>query len=121
MNKNAKAWVKALRSGEYKQGKSYLRRGDRYCCLGVACDLYQKSDKFKLEEDVLKNKVFMFDGNHEYLPLKVYIWLGLTTPIGIFTKTFNGVGTLYSLNDKGSRFKTIAKFIESEPEGLFTN
>lgn len=38
-----KRWVKALRSGKYKQGKNYLRRqtpeGDRYCCLGVLCEI----------------------------------------------------------------------------------
>ena len=28
-------WVAALRSGEYKQGKSALRRDGKYCCLGV--------------------------------------------------------------------------------------
>ena len=33
-------WIPALRSGEYRQGKSRLRSKDnRYCCLGVACDL----------------------------------------------------------------------------------
>ena len=38
-----KAWVKALRSGKYRKGKEYLRRQegkhDRYCCLGVLCDV----------------------------------------------------------------------------------
>ena len=28
-------WISALRSGEYKQGKEYLRDGDTWCCLGV--------------------------------------------------------------------------------------
>ena len=32
-------WVAALRSGHYKQGPSALRRDDRFCCLGVLCDL----------------------------------------------------------------------------------
>lgn len=33
-------WLKALRSGEYKQGQSELYNGeDKYCCLGVACDV----------------------------------------------------------------------------------
>lgn len=30
------AWVKALRSGRYKQGKNRLAGGGYYCCLGVA-------------------------------------------------------------------------------------
>lgn len=36
-------WVKALRSGNYKQGTSQLFIkdwvGDSYCCLGVLCDI----------------------------------------------------------------------------------
>lgn len=33
-------WVDALRSGEYRQGGGVLRSSDdRFCCLGVACDL----------------------------------------------------------------------------------
>ena len=37
MNKTIKKkWLKALRSGRYKQGKQYLRNSDNtYCCLGV--------------------------------------------------------------------------------------
>ena len=30
-------WVKALRSGEYKQAFLSLRSGQSYCCLGVLC------------------------------------------------------------------------------------
>jgi hypothetical protein len=37
---NGKAWITALRSGEYRQGRYALRRhtpqGIEYCCLGVA-------------------------------------------------------------------------------------
>jgi hypothetical protein len=33
-------WLKALRSGEYKQGHATLRHiDDTYCCLGVLCDV----------------------------------------------------------------------------------
>ena len=32
-------WLVALRSGDYKQGKDYLRRNDEYCCLGVAAEI----------------------------------------------------------------------------------
>jgi hypothetical protein len=47
--KLAKAkWIKALRSGKYKQGEHKLKytiknehgkNENRYCCLGVACEL----------------------------------------------------------------------------------
>jgi hypothetical protein len=33
-------WVAALRSGQYKQGHQRLRTDDKYCCLGVFCDLF---------------------------------------------------------------------------------
>lgn len=33
-------WIEALRSGKYKQGTCCLRSaGDRFCCLGVLCDV----------------------------------------------------------------------------------
>jgi hypothetical protein len=39
-----KQWLEALRSGQYKQAKGFLRRLDRngnlgHCCLGVLCEL----------------------------------------------------------------------------------
>lgn len=33
-------WLNALRSGNYQQGSGYLNRQERYCCLGVLCDVY---------------------------------------------------------------------------------
>lgn len=30
-------WVRALRSGEYEQGRKRLKSGNNYCCLGVLC------------------------------------------------------------------------------------
>lgn len=41
-------WVKALRSGEYKQGRAALRTADdKFCCLGVLCDLAAKDGRMK--------------------------------------------------------------------------
>lgn len=40
MNKKVKKkWVKALRSGKYKQTRETLKDKHGYCCLGVLCDL----------------------------------------------------------------------------------
>lgn len=43
-------WLKALRSGKYKQGRGALCQIDKkgtesFCCLGVLCDLYNKEQK----------------------------------------------------------------------------
>lgn len=32
-------WVEALRSGKYEQGHGALRKDDKFCCLGVLCDV----------------------------------------------------------------------------------
>jgi hypothetical protein len=45
--KTKKEWVKALRSGEFKQTKSvlYNREDNGYCCLGVLCVLEGENEK----------------------------------------------------------------------------
>ena len=44
MNAEIKArWIAALRSGKYQQGHGYLRIKDRFCCLGVLCDVVEPS------------------------------------------------------------------------------
>lgn len=45
LDKDAKdVWIAALRSGEFKQGAGKLKHGNqngtRYCCLGVACEIF---------------------------------------------------------------------------------
>lgn len=38
MDKELKAkWIAALRSGEFKQGREYFERYEKFCCLGVLC------------------------------------------------------------------------------------
>ena len=37
--KDKKAWIEALRSGDYKQGHGRLKGDDLYCCLGVLVDV----------------------------------------------------------------------------------
>jgi len=49
MNKRIKTkWIKALRSGKYKQGTGRLKTNDGgFCCLGVLSDLYAKEKKIE--------------------------------------------------------------------------
>jgi hypothetical protein len=49
--KNIKKWVKALRSGKYKQTKYNLQDKTGYCCLGVACDIFISKNKKNLRID----------------------------------------------------------------------
>ena len=46
MDKKLKArWVKALRSGKYKQGQGFLKSGGEFCCLGVLRDIVHPRSK----------------------------------------------------------------------------
>lgn len=38
---NRKKWVEALRSGKFKQGKGKLKVNNKFCCQGVACELFK--------------------------------------------------------------------------------
>lgn len=57
MTKKVKTtWLKALRSGKYKQGEGFLKFNNEYCCLGVAraCGLgVKKSEEQLLTDDFL--------------------------------------------------------------------
>jgi len=112
MNENAKKWVEALRSGEYEQTTENLQDHRGYCCLGVACDLYEKSTGNTLvnTDGVIFGAVLSED---EGL-IKVQEWIGLKYEDGSYLGD-----SLTDLNDQGLDFIGIADIIESEPEGLF--
>lgn len=63
-------WIEALRSGDYEQGKGYLRVGEydqfgneryRYCCLGVLCNLIRPEGwDYDLDEDTGRRSDVLF-------------------------------------------------------------
>lgn len=115
MNDNAKRWVEALRSGEYRQTREVLRDEHGFCCLGVACDLYAKehpdiSQWYEHSYD----RGFDFDDLLGTLPTHVRDWLGLNYDDGRYA-----TGSLTEDNDDGKTFAEIADIIESEPDLLF--
>lgn len=99
-----KMWIKALRSGKYKQAKGCLRDDDRFCCLGVLCDIFGRSRRIKWDGD-------RFDGERFALPASVREWAGLplSNPI-IRPNTFHE--SAGGVNDHGGKFPKIADLIE---------
>jgi len=82
-------WIPALLSGEYKQGKKYLKKQDTFCCLGVAADLLKDHfntcwrDQTKLEYNVhsqndIAVEVGAIFGGTQILPQTVLDFIGLT-------------------------------------------
>lgn len=130
-----KKWVKALRSGKYKQGagtlKQYNRKGQaEHCCLGVLCELYNQDMK-KNKKKTLPEKIYnndrdfshgysRFGGHKEDLPKMVKEWSGIHDGIGTFTDNYSQLHnhSLVDLNDNGETFKTIANIIENNWENL---
>lgn len=117
-----KKWVEALRSGEYAQGKNVLRDGNnRYCCLGVACEIYhQETGKGEWRLSDSAEYYFFEDDNQKepaVLPNEVVKWLGIKSTLGGWQS--DEAKSLVILNDGGEDFNEIANVIESRPEGMF--
>lgn len=128
-----KKWVKALRSGKFKQGtgtlKQYNSKGEaQHCCLGVLCELYnsemKKSKKKTLPEKICDNDsdfsfgYSRFGDSKEDLPREVMKWSGIENSLGQFNLSDNHYETLADLNDLGRKFKTISDIIEKNWESL---
>jgi hypothetical protein len=125
LSEPVKLWIKALRSGKYKQTKGRLKdvhsfdttsdtfdiTSDKkfigHCCLGVACEV-------AIEQGVIKS----FVHKNGTLPIKVKDWLGLSTNEGRFEHNGDSK-SLTNLNDSGVSFEKIVKIISKSPKGLF--
>jgi hypothetical protein len=96
-----KKWVEALRSGKYQQGRSSLRaKGipialaqDKFCCLGVLCDVI----------DSERWKGCQWEGKDGYLPSETCRKIGLSQ---------HTMRELVDMNDSHKvSFDTIATFL----------
>ncbi len=107
MNKAYKEkWLKALIFGDYKQGKRALRTDNKYCCLGVICNVINPNGWVRGKN---------FDSHNQYafisnkfrsasvLPENVSIRIGLSSA---------AMDKLTDMNDKGKDFKEIATWID---------
>lgn len=110
---NRAKWLEALRSGKYQQGRDVLRAGDSFCCLGVACDLYDSS---RWEEGTNCYTQLSF-----YPPEEVRLAFGLPSSYGLGSYGDRGDGKgvtltnwIAHMNDQGNTFSKIADFLEQE-------
>lgn len=124
----AMMWVKALRSGTFKQIEGSLENTQGgNCCLGVLCNLallegvcdYRPADPDNLLS-------VQFDNSDEFLPRSVQEWAGMKTNAGELkvTDSYGVLGrtNLAELNDgergKKRTFKEIANIIEANWKDL---
>lgn len=122
VQENRAKWIAALRSGEYVQGTDTLYdvSTQQHCCLGVLCDVYEKTTGKVLP----KTYQGYYNVDEETLEdlSEVKEWVGLNGDQGEFSTTGGVPATmLTTLNDAFDEwdFNKIADLIESEPHGLF--
>lgn len=118
------AWLRALRSGDYRQGRHRLARlradgGVEYCCLGVLCELARlagvplRVDDPERGPDDWSNR--RYDGRDSLLPDAVVRWADLkdVTRDGDVLLAVAGVATSLSyLNDAGWSLAQVADALE---------
>tara|TARA_R110000751_G_scaffold279698_1_gene382139 strand:- start:366 stop:710 length:345 start_codon:yes stop_codon:yes gene_type:complete len=110
-NKIKKDWLKALRSGEYKQGQDYLCSvGNKFCCLGVLMDIEADGDWELMDGDSAwsfkVDGISDRDGASMHMPNRSF-----HTRIGLTT---NHARSLADKNDAGYSFEEIADLIEEK-------
>lgn len=98
-------WLKDLRSGEFKQGKSrlcsiYPDGSEHYCCLGVLAHRQSIHCELEKVDDALTRKVYYFKGDESG-------YAGIT-PNSLYWDAY-----VVALNDEGAPFSEIADWIEA--------
>lgn len=130
-----KKWIDALRSGEYKQGKSFLQKHNLFCCLGVLCDLHSKENDegfwqeaqpgetsgglfYGLFIDDKKELKYSIHVSSSSLPPVVIDWANKGIPANIVIDKIGEINGNYialtQLNDSGKSFAEIANIIEEK-------
>ena len=108
-------WISALRSGEYRQSERALRTGDGYCCLGVACDLFDTNGWRSTD-----GGNWCYEAASERsvvnLPPRVRDAYALASMEGKYQER----RSLMHLNDTGHPFGEIADFIEANLNAALT-
>lgn len=104
--------VDTLRSGKYEQGRGMLQSGtNKFCCLGVACDLAAK-DGVNVGYQVGRLIGVTLS---QQAPVKEYY--GFADSTG----GYDPECSLASKNDRGVPFPEIADIIEQNASTIFTS
>lgn len=91
-------WVEALRSGKYVQGQCGLRVNERFCCLGVLCDIIEPDG---WGSEILKQT---HNDNDNYPSNGIMKRAGLSIDVAL---------EIAEDNDRGTSFLELADYIEA--------
>lgn len=114
-----KLWTDALRSGAYEQGVGYLNYENKFCCLGVLCEVaMQNGCTVNKQEDEDRKGMYVYDNATAFVPNRVVHWAGLND---VSVHIVSGCSVrlpnydnenLTTINDRGASFNEIADLIE---------
>lgn len=96
-------WLKALRSGNYKQAKGTLRKTVGYCCLGVLCDVVDNTKWVACSG--IEEGYYNWNRSMAYCPFDIQKTLKLSDI---------DLDILMRMNDEGKTFSEIADYIERQ-------
>lgn len=91
-------WIDELKSGNFTKGSGYLRHDNRYCCLGVLCEI----NKELLGKDWVNDT---FGGDRHYISETDS--LALELPLDIRNE-------LAAINDRTSSFDEVVIYIQEK-------
>lgn len=110
-------WVKALRSGKYQQGAGQLREYDKFCCLGVLCDVLNETWVPHVAGDGVYG-IHYGNGSVNLetasLPQRIIESLGLNVDVETEDGYHDVVAKLIDLNDTSNPFSVIADYIDEK-------
>lgn len=110
-------WCAALESGTYTQGTGSLRHAEKYCCLGVLCEILHIPHTINKSESVnFYDYDTTYAGEISTLPQIAIDLSGLSSSnpsISIESDRYFG-NTLASLNDEGMPFNNLAQLIRAQ-------
>lgn len=97
-------WVEALRSGDYKQGTSFLHKGTKFCALGVLMDILSTKEWLPAKvSPSISEDVMQIDGRVAQLSLDVQRDARISR---------DDMVRLADISDRGMSFSKMADWIE---------
>jgi hypothetical protein len=105
-------WVDALTSGGYEQGNGFLRQGNKFCCLGVLCDIVDPEGWGVRGRGMDGIICYRYLDGEWGLPKAVQAEVGVDEFAAL--PGARAGETLAGLNDNGASFDDIAKVIEAK-------
>lgn len=110
-----KRWVKALRSGKYKQDTGQLKSNEGFCCLGVLCDVVSKYPKSGGGGSWIDGDFkFGNDSNGGVVPRTVRAVVGLTEGNPEVASGGKKLSLSMWNDERGFTFEQIANIVERE-------